>query len=56
MESNEVERLPEPTPEQVALIFEAGRRALNGEEIQLRTDRENRLCVVPLDHEDVERA
>lgn len=50
------DRLPEPTPEQTALGFEAIRRALDGEELQLRTDREGRLCVVPLRHDEVERA
>jgi len=50
------ERLPEPKQEQVALGMEAVRRALAGENLLLRRDGEGRLCVVPLDVSDVERA
>jgi len=50
------ERRPEPDKKQVALALEAARRALDGEEVRLRRDGEGRLCVVPLQRGEVERA
>ena len=50
------DRLPEPEPEQTALGMEAVRRALAGENLLLRTDRHGRLCVVPLEASEVQRA
>lgn len=50
------DRLPEPDQKQVALGFEAIRRALAGQEMRLYSDERGRLCVVPLERGDVERA
>jgi len=53
----QTERLPEPTPEQIALGFEAMRRALDDEEVRLYSDEQGRLCVVVVERKgEVERA
>lgn len=49
-------RLPDPDPEQTRLGMEAVRRALAGEKVKLWRDSEGRLCVVPVEEGDVERA
>jgi len=50
------ERLPEPEPEQTALGMEAVRRALAGEDVRLFRDAEGRLCVMPIQRGEVQRA
>ena len=54
--SGNPDRLPEPTPQQIALGLEAIRRTLNGEKILLRRDGEGRLCVIPVAQDEIERA
>lgn len=50
------ERLPEPNPEEVAMILEAGRKALKGEvEVRLFLDKHGRLCMEPIQRGKVER-
>ena len=55
-ENGEVKRLPEPTAKQTALGMEAVRRALDGEELRLWSDDNGRLCVVPVERGNLERA
>lgn len=53
---NGIERLPEPSREQINEALEIVRRALGNERIQVWSDSEGRLCWMPIEEGDVRRA
>jgi len=50
------ERLPDLTAQEVRAVTQWARRAKAGQEVRLWRDSDGRLCALPIEHGDLEKA